>query len=428
MLKDRNILILGSSSWDASMQRMQHFAHGLAEQNRVVFLDPFNPGPYVFWKVLVRRPLGRPIGYSVDEVRQVHERLSVYYHRTRVLPTREGLLPEHVRRSVEERCLMQRVGCHLRGIRFSPDVVCCTHPQHLAAARRMRGASLIYYDVHDNMPAFFREPERGRLQKLDRALVRLADLVITSSHPLTQRCLAFGRPAEGVHCQPNGVRFDLFSRPAAPEVRERVASLLPGRGANTLVRPYIGYVGTIAWWFDFERLLRAADAHPEWSFVLVGPVVEMRQGDWNARDAPRRPNIHYLGERPYEEVPELIRHFDACLIPFRLNELTESVNPVKMYEYFALGKPVVSTPLPEVAAHGDLCYLASDGPDGLERAIGAALAEGEDAARAAPVRDARVELARHNSWQARIEGVAQLIEAALAARAGADRREREHAV
>ncbi|MDH7569057.1 MAG: hypothetical protein QHJ73_05670, partial [Armatimonadota bacterium] len=172
----RHILILGTSSWDASMQRMQHFAHGLADRNRVVFVDPFNPGPYVACKVWLRRLLGKDSPLCHDATRQVSQSLHVYYHRARVLPLRPRFMSEATRRTTEERFLLARLTRYLRAIRFRPEVLCCTHPQHLGFARRLKRHALIYYDVHDNMPAFFPEPERTRLTALDQCLTRSADL------------------------------------------------------------------------------------------------------------------------------------------------------------------------------------------------------------------------------------------------------------
>jgi UDP-galactopyranose mutase len=100
---------------------------------------------------------------------------------------------------------------------------------------------------------------------------------------------------------------------------------------------------------DQDLLARMADAHPEWNLVLIGPVVKIDPGA-----LPRRPNIHYLGPRPYEKLPEYIAGWDVAVMPFALNASTRFISPTKTLEYLAAGRPVVSTPIRDVVRpYGD---------------------------------------------------------------------------
>ena len=116
----------------------------------------------------------------------------------------------------------------------------------------------------------------------------------------------------------------------------------------------VGYVGEVADWFDTELILRLARRQPEWSIVLVGPATA------DARDALAGANVHVLGRRPYSELPRYLAGFDCGLIPFRASPLTAAVSPVKLYEYLAAGKPVVSTPLPTVLPFAREVLVAAD--------------------------------------------------------------------
>jgi UDP-galactopyranose mutase len=102
--------------------------------------------------------------------------------------------------------------------------------------------------------------------------------------------------------------------------------------------------------FDTELLARVAEMRPDWSFVMVGPVVKISEDD-----LPKRANIHYLGSKTYGELPAYLSGWNVALMPFAMNESTQFISPTKTPEYLAGGKPVVSTPIKDVVRHyGDL--------------------------------------------------------------------------
>lgn len=157
----------------------------------------------------------------------------------------------------------------------------------------------------------------------------------------------------------------------------------------------IGYVGALDSWFDIEAVREAALAYPKCRFVLGGRI-EFKP----IRRLATLDNVELLGEIPYHRVPELLARFQVALIPFRITPLTLMTNPIKMYEYFSCGLPVVTTPLPEAQTMGDLVYLAST-PREFARQVGHALAE-DDPAR----RMRRREIALLESWDARARDIA----------------------
>ncbi|MFQ6060672.1 MAG: glycosyltransferase, partial [Thermoplasmata archaeon] len=123
------------------------------------------------------------------------------------------------------------------------------------------------------------------------------------------------------------------------------------------------------------------------------------------------PNIHFLGKRPYEQLPSYLRGIDVCIIPFEVNEITLSVDPIKIYEYLAAGKPVVSTFLPELQKFGDRVRIAKNRED-FENQIREALRE--DGALVSK----RIDLARSNTWEERARRISQIIDELLIAKRG----------
>ena len=169
-------------------------------------------------------------------------------------------------------------------------------------------------------------------------------------------------------------------------------------------RPVIGYVGEVADWLDTDLVLSPGPAP---SRVVDRP----RRPGHRGRPATRwtRANIHLLGRRPYSELPRYLAGFDCCLIPFRASPLTAAVSPVKLYEYLAAGKPVVSTPLPSVLPFAREVLVAAD--ERFLEAVEEAVANRHDAVAA----EARRRCARAHTWDHR---VARILEALGAAEAG----------
>lgn len=155
-------------------------------------------------------------------------------------------------------------------------------------------------------------------------------------------------------------------------------------------RKTIGYAGSLDFWFDVDTVRFAAQRHPEWDFVMFGRV----EGN-EIQQLRELPNVRLMGEVTY---PSLRKHFasvDACIIPFRLSPLTLATNPLKLYEYFACGHPVVSSPLPEVLEFGDLVYVAREPKEFLAQ-LEAAIAENDPL-----LRPRRRRLAEQETWIAR---------------------------
>jgi glycosyltransferase involved in cell wall biosynthesis len=172
----------------------------------------------------------------------------------------------------------------------------------------------------------------------------------------------------------------------------------------TLIRPRIVFTGAIVTnKLDLPLLVELARLEPSWSFALVGPI---GPGDPNADVSPllREPNIHLLGPRSHAELPGVLRAADAAIIPYARNELTDSIFPMKVYEYLAAGLPVVSTPLPALAGLGALQTAADAG--GFASALERALAEDSPDARAE-----RSRAAASHSWEHRLAEIAEAIDA-----------------
>ncbi len=241
----------------------------------------------------------------------------------------------------------------------------------------------IYYCVDD----FTQWPglDHRFVEQMEEQLMAKVDLVCATADEL---CRKKTRNGKVPLLLPHGVDYDHFaSDTPVPD------SLYPA-----MPRPIIGFFGAISPWLDFDLLYNLIHSRPEWSFVFIGPA------DVDMSRLIVLPNFHYLGKIPYQQLPGYAASFDVALIPFLVNELTISVNPLKLMEYLACGLPVVSTSLPEVAKYRDIVYLA-DSAEEFAALIKRALAENSDS-----LRQRRRFTARSKSWDVVAENFSRMIE------------------
>jgi GT2 family glycosyltransferase len=166
-----------------------------------------------------------------------------------------------------------------------------------------------------------------------------------------------------------------------------------------LKKPIIGYYGAIAEWFDTDIVEHIAAQRPEWNIVLIGHTFGS-----DVERLKKYKNVHFYEEIPYAQLPNYLYWFDVCIIPFKINELTLSTNPVKFYEFISSGKPVVSSKLPELLPYAGFLYL-SEGKEEFLKNIDVALRENDE-----NLITRRVELARENDWETRFHQIQDYIQ------------------
>jgi UDP-galactopyranose mutase len=205
-------------------------------------------------------------------------------------------------------------------------------PMMLPFSRHVE-AEVTVYDCMDELSAFRFAPPA--LLELEDELLRTADLVFTGGYSLFE---AKKERNPQTHPFPSSVDPAHFHKARRNQADPADQADLP--------RPRLGFYGVIDERFDLELLDRSAEARPDWQFVMIGPVAKIDEAE-----LPRRPNIHYLGSKHYDELPAYLSGWDVALMPFAINEATRFISPTKTPEYLSAGKPVVSTPIRDVERH-----------------------------------------------------------------------------
>ena len=278
--------------------------------------------------------------------------------------------------------LLDGLSCLYRDLDIAASCAILQFPfwRRIGLGLRERLGAKVVYDCMDDWQNWPAEPLPGAFSlSEERELVRESDVLVVTSRELHDRHLANGVESCLI---PNAADFEFFhDAPDAPPLLE-------------LPRPVIGYYGAIADWFDLELAIQVARSRPQYSFVLIGQVHLL-----DVSTLEKLPNVRLLGEKHYRELPGYLSEFDVCTLPFRMNRLTKAVDPVKMYEYFSQGKPVVSAPLPELAPLAELLYFAQ-GPEEFAKQIDRALAERDDS-----LASKRIAFASGNTWRRRFDAL-----------------------
>lgn len=368
--KRPTLLCCAHLSWDNVWQRPQQLMSRFAERCRVIYVDP----PQV--SSVERSELqARPSSGGVLVLRPI--------------------MPERTMSNLASRMreLQQLMSTLLDQAGADPImwIFWPTYSMVVQSARpRLR---MLVYDCMDDFHSIKDDPESIMMRWQEEYLLKVADLVFTGGPSLYEARKA-RHPR--VHCFPSGIDMAHFGRALDP------ASQTPA-ALEQIPRPRLGYFGVLDDRIDWPLIAAVAERRPDWHWVFIGP-----KGRVMRDPLPLAPNIHYLGQQPYQDLPVYLKGFDLCTMPFAHNALTRFISPTKTLEYLAGGKQVVSSSIRDVAAGYPGIVEIADGVDGWLAALRSALDE------PAALHHARSERAQpilaSSSWDSIVERMWRLIE------------------
>lgn len=382
VIEGRDIVVF-SDDWGRHPSSSQHLFRRIAPHNRVLWVETIG----------LRRP--RITRYDVS---RAAEKLKGWLNPGGPVnstpswaPEPEGLVrfspPMHpfyghpAGAKINDVALSLMIRRKLKALGMREPLVITTVPTVAGLVGRLGESAFVYYCVDDfeTWPGY----EGDAIQRLERDLLSKCDALIGTAARLIEDRARPGLPTLSL---PHGVDVDLFAAGGpTPEALAAIPS------------PRIMSLGLYDTRVDAEMLAQVARAHRDWQFVFVGP----RTAPLSPLDGA--PNVHVLPGVPYTEVPRWLAAADALIIPYVRNAQTDTINPLKLREFLATGRPIATTAMPEVArVYGDL-VPTGDGPEGFAAAIEAALALPASAAEA---RQARV---APESWDARVEALSEFL-------------------
>jgi len=237
----------------------------------------------------------------------------------------------------------------------SLDIINCrvswmTHPYHYFYRRCAEEAVLIY-ECYDDYLLDSSGKYDKRAELMEIQVAQNADLNITTATTLFEKIAAVNKNTRLIS---NGVIYDLFSQ-------SRDSSVQVAPEIEWITHPIIGMIGALNLGYDYELLKEIIRKKPGWSFVFIGSVADNAKREVDR--LAQYPNFHLFSWRPYEELPKFLKGFDAAIIPYKVNDWTNSINPNKLYDYFAAGIPVIATPIIELQRYNDCVFLCKTGDE-----------------------------------------------------------------
>jgi len=389
-LRGRDILLLSSDDYEAGLKTSKHqLTECLSRHNRILFVE----------SVGLRRPAAR--AKDLGRIRQKVARFvagpqkradNLWVYTPLAIPLHQRPLV----RAFNDRFVSFCIRRAAQTLGFCDPLLWIFLPTVAGVAGRCGERLLLYYCVDDF--AQFTGSDVAVINALDRELTCKSDVVFASAESLADRKRILN---PNTHYIPHGVDVEHFRR--AVDGMAVPADIADLRG------PVITYWGWISDYFDQDAVADMATTHPEWNILLIGEsTVDL---SWLRSFA----NVRILGTRPYETLPGYAARSDVLLILRKVTALTRSMNPLKLREYLATGRPVVSSPLPEVQACCDTKYkgavTVAESPHGVTAAVEAFLAS------ATPERAARIAaLVADESWEVRLTRISREILAVEAQR------------
>ena len=376
--RGRDILCF-SHDWTGDPLSKTHLMRVLAKENRILWINAIaNRMPTASSKDMSR--IFKKLKSFTEPVREVEPNIFV------LNPLAIPAYGSKVIVDLNQRSLIRQVKRAMRDLGFSNVVNMVFNPAAGMIAGRLGESELIYYCV-DEYTAF---TGSAALKEIEEGLFRMSDLVVVSAEKLYDSKKQFN---ENTHIIRHGTDWRHFRTALDP------ALALPDE-VRDLPRPIIGFHGLLADWVDFELIKKVAERFERGSVVLVGKISVDAEQKVKILDGV--PNIHFLGRKPYEQLPAYCKAFDVALNPFAINELTLAANPLKVREYLAAGLPVVSTDIPEVRILED-CLVGTDHDDFIAK-IEFALADPTP-------RETVSDRIRHESWEAKVDELRAIVAA-----------------
>jgi glycosyltransferase involved in cell wall biosynthesis len=381
-ITDKTILCLATQEWDAHWTPVQQIMLRLAAKNRIIYCEPFHPP--LAWLKKSNRQLKGTRADQRSSLREVKKNLLVYRPQSVYLPRNmKSTAAAHWNARVYKR----EIANLLRLLGVQRPWLWAFFAQSLSVLELE--FEHVIYDCVDDWPSFFPHPaEHQFITRVDEQLCRRAEIVFVGSHPLYEKKANLNQRTFVVNHAADIEHFQKASREDTT-----VPSDL-----QTVPRPRIGFVGMMdSLRFDDELIGRLAE-DSRLQIVLLGGCL----GDVRDR-IPKKTNIHLMGMKPVSELPSYLKGMDVCIMPYKINETTKYIYPLKLHEYLATGKPVVAMAVPAVEEFRDLLYVARN-PAQFVELVYLALTEHAPAKRLR-----RQECARQHTWESHLAEKARLI-------------------
>ncbi len=376
-LQNQDILCF-SHDWTGDPLSKTHLMRVLSKDNRILWVNAIaNRMPTTSTKDLSR--IYKKLKSFTEPIKEVEP--NIFVMNPLAIPT----YGNEIVRNINQKFLIAQVKKSMKKLGFNKPLNMVFNPAAGLLAGKLGESELIYYCV-DEYTAF--TGVAAGLKEIEEDLFRKSDLVIVSAEKLFESKKDFN---PNTHIIRHGTDWRHFRKSLDEDTK------IPVEIAN-LPKPIIGFHGLLADWVDFELLKKTAAHFKDGSIVLIGKITVDAEKKIKILDGVS--NIHFLGRKPYLELPNYCKGFDVALNPFEINELTLAANPLKVREYLAAGLQVVSTNIPEVRILEN-CLIGENHKEFIDKI--------EFALNNPKTKEEISDGIKHESWDAKIEELRQIM-------------------
>lgn len=378
----KNIIFFSSDNWQGNIKkRPHHLCLEWSKSHRVIFV---NCGEKP--KIKLKGFFKNPAALFGKQVEKINDNLYVFENLFSV-PWKVKMKSVFLDRVNARQSafylkrIMKKLGIkdYIVGISDISSAYCLDY---------LRDYKLLFYDCVDEWSEFSNASKKV-VNVLEEKIIEKADLIFTTAQALLQKRKKYNKD---VYLVPNAVDVEHF--------KEKTISQ---KNKLKIKKPLVGYVGVIYDWFDMNILEYCAEKKDDFNFVIIGPSSSKAIEEEMKELTKKYKNIFWLGEKSYQDVPEYIQQFDVCIVPFKINELIKNVDPIKVYEYLAMGKPVVSTYWKELEKFSSFIALGLNYEDFLKKIEDEYNKNSEE-----KIKERR-KFAEENAWQKRAEKMMEII-------------------
>jgi len=374
-LENEHIICISSVDWNPLLTRKQQVMKRLPKSNTILYVEP----PITLISPFKDSRMWSKWGSWFSGIRRLNENIYLY--------SPPVIIPFGNKYRFINRFNQYWISLFLKNVisrlKIKPPIIWTYMPNSADLIDKLGERKLLVYDCVDEHSEYSGLINKETMTVMENDLMAECDVVFVTAQGLYD---AKKDLARSIHYSPNAADISHFMKAQDP------ATIVPNEIAS-IPGSIVGFVGVIQDWIDLGLVREIAVTHPEWSVVMVGPV------GVGIDVSPLRslPNVYLLGRKDVRELPNYIKAFDVCINPFKINDLTDKVSPLKFYEYLASGKPIVSVKMPGVDSFSDVIETADNSEgfiNGIERAI-----KEETPGKL----KARLARALENSWESRVE-------------------------
>jgi len=394
MISGENLIYFGPEKWDGMWRNRHHLMSRFSDKNRVIYVEPVS-----YLKQTRARLKFNPLKWfhflkdvSAARTTKLKDNLFIYQS--------AGSVP--ITRRYPFEMLTWQLWCvnfkrTLANLGIRRPILWLSKPNMHHLSGRFGEKMTIYHVVDEYLAYTDVTPEKRREGSLtEEKMLRKADLVIVVSKSLYQSKSAFNKQT---HVVPNAVDYQAYETVLNKK-------LIEPDDVAPIPRPIAGYSGLISNRLNIELMIKIAQENTEWSLVMIGRIdrTGCKKGIANLLQLP---NVFYLGLKDIAEVPRYVHEFDVCILPYRENDETKNLSALKLYDYMATGKPIVTSRFPEAFNYSEIISICGSKQDFI-KSINDAVKEGGNALAAE-----RKQVATANTWDSRTEQISGLIEEIL---------------